>query len=410
MRDDLLRQRIATSSDAELCELVRVPTEQRSEVAGANQPCEKLASAAFGELYSRHREAAMANAYRLLGNRDAAEDAVAEAFSKCLSALRRGLGPSESFLGYLMVAVRGEAMRGSRTERNTDAVAPEDLLESRELVAKLFTEDHATGLSERDQLVRAFGELPEKWQRVLLMIEIDDLSMTEAAAKIGMTVSATNSLAGRAREGLRAAYLQQYAAVASKSCSGSAGQLARLVRGGLSARSAIKVQGHLSGCPHCTEQMQRLSRINEQLKTVVGPVLAAGGVAGATAGAGGAAGATGVGASGAGLAVASGGERTGRAAIYWKAGAVATAVAAAGVAAVLLWPKPVEPLDVPPPISEVNHPAPAPEVPEQIEPAQPQPAMPEAEPEPSVGPQPVEVPVPPAPAEDDTSPGWVVVG
>ena len=91
-----------------------------------------------------------------------------------------------------MVAVRTEALRGSRIERSTESTAPELLLESPELVARLITEDHATSLSERDQLVRAFTGLPENWQQVLLLVEVDDLSMAEAAARIGMTIAATN--------------------------------------------------------------------------------------------------------------------------------------------------------------------------------------------------------------------------
>jgi len=360
--------------DAALCELVR------------SQPVDSRASAAaFGELYERHSEAAMANAYRVLGDRDAAEDAVSEAFAKSLGALRRGLGPSESFLGYLMTSVRTEALRGSRMERSTAAVAPEQLLESSALADRLSTEDHATALSERDQLLRAFRSLPESWRRVLLLVEVEGATIAEAAKTLGSSLSATNSLAGRAREGLRSAYLQQYAAVALPACAGIADQLARFVRGGLQQRRAVKVRAHLEGCPACTEQVARLVRINEQLKTFIGPAIAGGGVVGAA------------------TAIAAEAERGSRAAALWKVGAAA---AVAGVAAVILWPHPSEPAAGPKPITEISRPQSSPQPTVEIEPSQ-QPA-PEAAPR-AQEPMPGEPSVRPAPWEDDASRNWVLI-
>mgnify|MGYP003351145264 FL=1 len=56
---------------------------------------------AYGQLFERHRGAAVAFAGRLAGPRHA-DDLVAEAFAKVLDALQRDLGPTVSFRSYLL--------------------------------------------------------------------------------------------------------------------------------------------------------------------------------------------------------------------------------------------------------------------------------------------------------------------
>src|SRR3954469_20284873 len=60
---------------------------------------------AFGELWLRCEPDARRYARTLTGRADV-EDGVAEAFAKVLNAIRRGRGPTEHPIRYLMVAVR----------------------------------------------------------------------------------------------------------------------------------------------------------------------------------------------------------------------------------------------------------------------------------------------------------------
>lgn len=375
-------------SETELCDLVR--TEPSDSTRGP---------AAFAELYSRSYDLAMSNAYRFLGDhdRDRAEDVVSEAYANTLRALHGGLGPSDSFMAYLMTAVRSEVFRVSPAERATIAVANEEL----EWLEQSVEPDGAIGIAERDQLLRAFEALPAEWQRVLYLIDVADELPKDAAVSIGSSLRATNSLLFRAREALRASYLQQYVERAQPQCAGVVPTLGRFVRGGLREQKKAAVAGHIEGCPTCSAQIESLRRINENLRTWVGPAAAGLGAAGAAViGSGGATGAaalSGAGAAGSSATVAA----KSSVAVKWWAGA-ASVGAAATVLAVVLWPRPEVPVpEKPAPQVEVVAPTPTPD-PVPIPEPEPEPEPPVVDPEPPA-------PEPPAPVEDDESPNWVEV-
>ena len=96
-----------TATDAELIRDVR---------AGDND--------AYGLLYERHAPAAQRFARRLAGNPHAADDALADAFTKILAAIRNGSGPTTSFRPYLFTAVRTTVIRGTRWRKRVDLTDP----------------------------------------------------------------------------------------------------------------------------------------------------------------------------------------------------------------------------------------------------------------------------------------------
>ncbi len=401
-------QSAGTSTDAELCDAIR------GEPVGSRR-----AKDAFAELYAAHHDAAMVSAYRLLGDRHRAEDAVAEAFAKTLRALRGGHGPTESFRGYLLTAVKSEALRIPPLDRRIDAVPIEEMSEKPEL----SVESPVGALSERDQLARAFGALPEQWRQVLYLTEVEQLPVAQVAARIGVSTRAMNSMAFRAREGLRSAYLQQYAEVSPPQCASAAGLLAQFVRGGLRKRGIVVVEAHLLTCERCRQQQARLARINDCMRVWIGPAAAglglgaAGAVSGATGGGAasaaslvsadpaGASGASGAAGQAAGTAAREGGG----AALRWIAAAAGTIVIAGS--AFLLWPRAESPIVVPdpPPAAPVVTPSPVVEVVPTPDPElQPEPA-PDPPPEPLPETTVEFVPPPPPPWESDESPNWVIV-
>lgn len=255
--------------DVRLCELIRTAPTDSPE-----------AQAAFAELYVRHYDAAMVSAFRLLHDRHRAEEAVAEAFTKTLRALREGQGPRESVRGYLLIAVRSEALRSPAIERVTD----ETQLQLLDELPEFASDDPVDRFAERDQLVRAFASLPEQHRKVLYLLEVEELPSSVVAARLGMTDQAAWSMAFRAREGLRAAYLQQYVESAGSECANDAELLAEYVRGGLRKRKRAQVHQHVEQCPACDEQVSRLTRINQGLKAWIGPLILATGLTSAALG------------------------------------------------------------------------------------------------------------------------------
>ncbi|QIK64300.1 sigma-70 family RNA polymerase sigma factor [Leucobacter viscericola] len=242
------------------------------DIVGDPETQEHLRQEAFAELYERYRRAAYVRALRLVDSPHRAEDVVAEAFVKTLAALRRGLGPTQSFAAYLFTAVRSEAFRSSQTDRSTETLSDQELA----VHPNLIEDDFSERLSERDQLMAAFRALTRPWQHVLWLTEVEGITNEEVGEELGITTGAAAALGFRAREGLRVAYLQLYSKQAAPECAGLAALLAGYLRGGLGKRDRARVEGHLLNCGTCVRQLAELKRLNQSLRLIVGPLLAGG--------------------------------------------------------------------------------------------------------------------------------------
>ena len=227
---------------------------------------------AFAQLYARHRLPALHFALRLTGDYTRAEDAVAEAFAKIWRAWGNGAGPQESFKSYLMTAVRSESFRLTAMTGATTTVEPDVLA----FLAGGTSRDHASEVSERDQLGRAFRTLPATWQTAITLIDIDGTPTAAAAESLGLSVNSFHSLLHRAREGLRTAYLQEHVEPAKPSCKEYSSELARYVRNQLGIKRGKSVETHLRHCRYCRRQSVLLTKINTKLGAWLTPsVLAA---------------------------------------------------------------------------------------------------------------------------------------
>jgi RNA polymerase sigma factor (sigma-70 family) len=234
-------------------------------------------NAAYGTLYERHAAAARGLARQLLRGEAEVEDAVAEAFTKVLSVIQRGGGPSDAFRPYLLTAVRNAAYdrgRGEKRQVVTDDMESYDSGEP-------FVDPALEGL-ERSLIARAFLSLPERWQSVLWHTEIEGVKPAEAASILGMNANGVAALAYRAREGLRQAYLQMHLAGggAAEACRPTLGLLGAYVRGGLSKRDTTKVDRHMDDCADCREVYAELMDVNVGLRGVVLPLVVGVGAAG----------------------------------------------------------------------------------------------------------------------------------
>ncbi len=216
----------------------------------------------FGVLYQRHEPMATAYARRLARGRDEANDLVSEAFARMLSILQRGLGPADEFRPYLMRTVRNIAYdryRGAKLLEFTDQM---ELLDDVEPVRDLVIEGVERGL-----IVRAFQSLPQRWQQVLWLTCVEGHSADTASQILQINPNALTSLAYRAREGLRQAYLQAYLPVDLKPrCAPFAAKLGGLLRDGLGPTLRTRVERHVAECPSCTKHLSELHEVNGTLR------------------------------------------------------------------------------------------------------------------------------------------------
>jgi RNA polymerase sigma factor (sigma-70 family) len=264
---------------------------------------------AFAELWRRNLPAAYAVAHRYRGHASA-EDVVAEAATRVLALVKEGRGPEENFRAYFLSAVRSVAVDSGRRDLRAVPIPDEDL---DGLVGPFAHEVEVDGFDP--EIVRAaFRELPERDQRILWHTTVEGETPRVVGPALGMSANAVSVRAMRAREALRAHYLEAYAAqhvpeAPSPECHWAVGVLAAHVRGRLPKRASDRLQEHLDGCAHESGLLAELRTIQDRFPALVVPLLflagastpgflggtALAGLGGATAGAG----AAGVGAAGA---------------------------------------------------------------------------------------------------------------
>ena len=227
---------------------------------------------AYGVLWERHHEAALGLARQMSRSTADADDLVADAFSRVLTAIGNGNGPTEAFRPYLLTAVRRRAY--DRTSR----AAHEELVEDpgtdatfAEMVHELETDDGV----DQALATTAFLTLPERWQTVLWHTEVEESSPGEVGELLGINANATSVLAHRAREGLRQAYLQAHLAQAGveEACGDTIEKLGSFVRGGLAKRAVAKVEHHLHDCARCRTLRDELADLNTTLRRTVAPAV-----------------------------------------------------------------------------------------------------------------------------------------
>ncbi len=303
--------------------------------------------AAFGELYRRHAAAATALARQFGRSATEADDLVSESFARVLDGLLAGGGPDTAFRAYLFTTLRNTAYDKTRKDRRLQFT---DDLTAHEVAVD--GPDPVIAMAENGLIGKAFASLPERWQTVLWHTQVEGQSPAEVGLLLGMAPNAVTSLAFRAREGLREAYLQAHLAeTAAERCRATVDRLGAWARGGLSKRERAMVDGHLAECDSCSGLAAELTQINSSLRLLLAPLLLGGlaagylatlgGVAvlteaGALAGAGSAAGTTITGTTVGGAAA---GGSNGVATLLsrpWGIGAGVVAAAAAVVVAIVI--------------------------------------------------------------------------
>jgi len=223
---------------------------------------------AYGELFERHRDAALRLSSQLVPGPDA-DDLVAESFTRVLALLEDGKGPDEFFRAYLLTSIR--RLHVDRTRRQKRVRSTDDDADLDRSVAFV---DPAEMRFEQGAAAAAFAALPERWQLVLWHLDVEGHKPADVAPLLGMSPNSVSALAYRAREGLRQAYLQNHLAPSlHASCRTTTGMLGSYVRKGLSARDSARVEAHLDECSRCTGLYLELTEINSNLSGILAPAL-----------------------------------------------------------------------------------------------------------------------------------------
>ncbi|MGN8025573.1 RNA polymerase sigma factor [Microbacterium sp. 22242] len=202
---------------------------------------------AFQALWERHFDAGLRCARRILPAR--AEDLVSESFLaiyRQLTLVRNG--PESAFRAYLRAVIRNTAVHW-RNEA-------EHVVDTDEVVQI----DWRDGLSalEREadsaDVAAAFAQLPERWQRVLWLAEVAEVSRTEIARELGITPNAVSALQRRARTGMKSRWLARQVPAALRE---DPAHIARLLPQHLAAPGnatlAAQVAAHIVACVTCAD-------------------------------------------------------------------------------------------------------------------------------------------------------------
>ncbi|MHB1923744.1 MAG: sigma-70 family RNA polymerase sigma factor [Acidimicrobiales bacterium] len=227
---------------------------------------------AFDELYRAHADAAWRVAFAVTGNRDDAADAVADAFTRFLTALTSGrLADLANVRAYLLSTTRNAAIDVLR--RNGRLQPMDDLPHAEVGSLNAGPSDRVLDGLDAAFVSTAFLSLPERWRSVLWLTEVEEMSPADVAMLMGVSANNAAQLAVRARAGLRQRFLQAHVRdEADSKCAFTLDRLGAYVGGALAPRDIAKVDQHLAGCDSCRAVQEELADLGTTLRRVAMPL------------------------------------------------------------------------------------------------------------------------------------------
>ncbi|MEU7524331.1 sigma-70 family RNA polymerase sigma factor [Saccharothrix sp. NPDC042600] len=215
---------------------------------------------AFSVLYDRHADACLRFARYLGAGEEVAEDVVAESFTRIFVQLVRGKGPTVAFRSYAFSAVRANLINAVHRDHRQDLAGDPE--------ASISDVEMPVGdLLESMVLARALAALPSRWQEVLWRVEVEGETPASLAQRFGMTPNAVAALTYRAREGLRAAYLQAHLHDSDDpGCSAFVPKLSAWMRHRLRPEERRLVDDHLGACARCAAAVADLAELADTLE------------------------------------------------------------------------------------------------------------------------------------------------
>lgn len=200
---------------------------------------------AYTALWVKHVDAALRVARRVTPGH--AEDLVSEGFIALYQqiAIKKN-GPDSAFRAYLFTVMRNISARWYREGRLVDPVAEVETVAEDDALSRLEEKTDAEGM------LIAFRALPERWQRVLWLVEVDEVSRPSIAQELGIKPNAVSVLYRRARTGLRLSWLEhQVPAWLRESPEHVAHRLPKLLMSRRPDSVPREIAIHLKSCDTC---------------------------------------------------------------------------------------------------------------------------------------------------------------
>ncbi|QWB27209.1 MULTISPECIES: sigma-70 family RNA polymerase sigma factor [Streptomyces] len=216
-------------------------------------------------LYERHRGAVRSYAVSFCRDRYTADDLTSEAFTRTIDAIRKGGGPRGPWRPYLLTAVRHIAVDWAADRNRTQ---PSSQVQDRVDEAP-GGEELTLDQEENHLVVQSFRRLPERWQAVLWYTAVKGEPAATVAGRLGISASGVASLAERAREGLREAYLSVHVHDNGVEDCGRYGRLLASVVRRKARRPGRDLKRHLADCGHCRQALHDLTDLNSRLRAVL---------------------------------------------------------------------------------------------------------------------------------------------
>jgi RNA polymerase sigma-70 factor (ECF subfamily) len=194
----------------------------RSYVAKAASTDERLLvaqaksgrSSAFGKLYELHRVRIYHTVFRILRNRQDAEDAVQRSFQRAFTNLCKFREDSTFSTWITRIAINDALML--LRQRRANKRLPEDNDDSErssvlDLTDKAPTPEQALAENElRAAVIHAISQLRENLRIVVLLRELQGLTSAETARRLGLTVSAVKARTFHAKRCLRRHFEREF--------------------------------------------------------------------------------------------------------------------------------------------------------------------------------------------------------
>jgi RNA polymerase sigma factor (sigma-70 family) len=233
-------------------------------------------TSAFAELWRRHYRSAARVARQFTSSIDA-DDLVSEAYARIFQRVLAGGGPTGAFRPYLYTTIRNLASTWGAASHDIQVDVIEEFEDER------IPDDPGSWALDRTLTATAFRSLPDRWQTVLWYTEVEGMDPHEVAPLMGLTANGVAALSYRAREGLRAAWLQAHISNAGTSaeCKWTMARLGDRARNGLTPREKDRVELHLLDCTKCMVISEEVDEVGSHLAMVMVPLLLGGVVGGA---------------------------------------------------------------------------------------------------------------------------------
>ena len=149
-------------------------------------------------LYEENNAGMYRYAYRLLGNRELAEECVSETFTRFLKVVQRGKKLDGNMKAYLYRMAHNWIVDYYRKEKPEDTLLDHTLSDPGE-----HAENHILAKQQQEKLRKALIKLPEEQRMVIALRFLEDWSHDRVAEFLGKSIESTRALQYRALVNLR---------------------------------------------------------------------------------------------------------------------------------------------------------------------------------------------------------------